>query len=221
MAQHLSRSERETLKAVYRLNKGDDAAHTGDLAERLEVAPSTVTTTVKRLADRGLVEHELYRGVRLTKAGRQAAVATIRRHRIVERFLADMLGYAWDQADRLSVAFEHSLPNEVVARLYAALNRPETCPHGFPIPDKGAEEVPSLRTLADLEAGEEVDLALPGDLDDEVRRFLPEIGIRPGVRARVREKHPFDGPIVVSVDGVDRTIGVSLARLIYTTSGKE
>ncbi len=89
----LSRSERETLKAVYRLTKGDDsAAHTGDLAERLEVSPSTITTTVKRLADRGLVEHELYRGVKLTGDGRRAAVGAIRRHRIVERFLADMLG---------------------------------------------------------------------------------------------------------------------------------
>src|ERR1700752_4643773 len=93
----LTKSERETLKAVYRLTKGDEPAHTGDLADKLEVSPSTVTTTVKRLADRGLVEHVLYKGVDLTAAGRREAISAIRRHRIVERFLSDMLGYAWNE----------------------------------------------------------------------------------------------------------------------------
>ena len=101
----LSRSERELLKAIYRLSQAgdgdgrDDAdpgAHTGQLAERLGLSPSTVTTAVKRLADRGLVDHRPYRGVELTATGSRLAVATIRRHRIVERFLADMLGYAWN-----------------------------------------------------------------------------------------------------------------------------
>jgi DtxR family transcriptional regulator, Mn-dependent transcriptional regulator len=216
-----SASERETLKAVYRLSQTDPNVRSGPLGEALGISPAAVTARLHRLHRRGFAEHTPYHGVALTADGRRLAVAAIRRHRIVERFLADMLGYAWDKADRLSVAFEHSLPNEVVQRLYAALNRPETCPHGFPIPDTGAEEVPSLRTLADLDTGEEVDLALPGDLDPEVRRFLPEIGIRPGVRVRIREKHPFDGPIVVSVDGVDRTIGIKLARQIYASSGKE
>src|SRR5436305_14656659 len=98
----LTKSERETLKAVYRLTKGDEPAHTGDLAEKLEVSPSTVTTTVKRLADRGLVEHRLYKGVALTPMGRQSAVSAIRRHRIVERFLSDLLGYVWIEVDRLA-----------------------------------------------------------------------------------------------------------------------
>src|SRR6478735_8926427 len=130
----LTKSERETLKAVYRLTKGDEPAHTGDLAEKLEVSPSTVTTTVKRLADRGLVEHKLYKGVELTVRGRREAVTAIRRHRIVERFLADMLGYAWNEADKLAIGFEHELPDAVLERLYVALHRPDTCPHGFPIP---------------------------------------------------------------------------------------
>src|SRR5947199_9600891 len=102
----LTKSERETLKAVYRLTKGDEPAHTGDLAEKLEVSPSTVTTTIKRLADRGLVEHVLYKGVVLTDPGRHEAISAIRRHRIVERFLADLLGYAWDEAHRPAPAVE-------------------------------------------------------------------------------------------------------------------
>src|SRR4051812_14387618 len=93
----LSKSERETLKAIPRRTKDATDAHTGDLAETLGVTPGTVTATVKRLADRQLVAHRPYHGVRFTPAGRRLAVSAIRRHRVVERFLADMLGYAWNE----------------------------------------------------------------------------------------------------------------------------
>src|SRR5437870_9405822 len=149
----LTKSERETLKAVYRLTKGDEPAHTGDLAEKLEVSPSTVTTTVKRLADRGLVEHRLYKGVELTAGGRREAAAAMRRHRIVERFLSDMLGYAWNEADRLAGSFEHELPQEVEDRMYVALDRPSSCPHGFPIPEPETAEIPDMPPLYGLEPG--------------------------------------------------------------------
>ena len=109
----LTRSEREALKAIYRFTRDGSEAHTGALAERLSLSPGTVTTLVKRLADRELVDHRPYQGVRFTDEGRRAAVAAIRRHRIVERFLADMLGYKWNEADELAVAFEHELPDEV------------------------------------------------------------------------------------------------------------
>ena len=211
----LSRSERETLKAVYRLTKGDDAAHTGDLAERLEVSPSTVTTTVKRLADRGLVEHELYRGVRLTADGRRAAVGAIRRHRIVERFLADMLGYAWNEADRLAGAFEHDLPQEVEDRIFVALDRPSACPHGFPIPELEAVDIPAMPPLYSLEPGDVAVVAVPGSIEPDVVEFLEGLGLRPGVRVEVREKHPFDGPLVLRVEGQDRTLGSGVANQVY------
>src|SRR5687768_485427 len=100
----LTKSDRESLKAIYRLTKRSapeegrpvDSVHTGDLAGALGVTPGTVTTAVKKLAERGFVTHKPYRGVELTRAGRRLAIAAIRRHRIVERFLADMLGYAWN-----------------------------------------------------------------------------------------------------------------------------
>src|SRR5688500_14966284 len=127
----LSRSERAALKAIYRLTRDREEAHTGELADVLGLSPGTVTTTVKRLADRRLLVHRPYQGVSFTDIGRTAAVGAIRRHRIVERFLADMLGYAWNEADKLAVAFEHELPDEVLDRLFIALDRPPTCPHGF------------------------------------------------------------------------------------------
>jgi len=215
----LTRSEREALKAIYRLtHRGDppeEGAHTGVLAESLGLSPGTVTATVKRLADRGLADHRPYRGVELTTAGRQAAVSCIRRHRIVERFLSDMLGYAWNEADRLAGSIEHDLPQEVEDRLFVALHRPTTCPHGFPIPEPEVADIPGMPALYTLEPGDVAVVAVPGSIDDDVVAFLDTLGLRPGVRVEVVEKHPFDGPLVLRVDGYERTISQRLAEQIY------
>jgi DtxR family Mn-dependent transcriptional regulator len=215
MTPELSKSERETLKAIYRLTKDQPDAHTGDLADMLGLTPGTVTATVKRLADRQLVDHRPYHGVRFTPAGRRLAIGAIRRHRIVERFLADMLGYPWNEADRLAPSFEHDLPDEVLDRLFIALNRPATCPHGFPIPEPEQDEIPALPPLYDLQTGDVAEVAVPGSTDADVIAFLDSLGVRPGVSVEVREKHPFDGPIVVRVDGLDRTLGERVARQIF------
>jgi DtxR family Mn-dependent transcriptional regulator len=212
--QDLSKSDREALKAIYRLS-GDGDAHTGVLAERLGLSPGTVTATVKKLADRGLVDHKPYKGVELTTTGRQMAISTIRRHRIVERFLADMLGYAWNEADRLATSFEHELPQEVEDRIFVALDRPESCPHGFPIPAKETAELPLMPPLYALEPGDSAVVAVPGSIDPEIVAFLDTLGLRPGVTVEVKEKHPFDGPLVLRVDGKERTLGRTVANQVY------
>jgi DtxR family transcriptional regulator, Mn-dependent transcriptional regulator len=215
MISDITKSEQETLKAIYRHTQDQPDAHTGDLAETLGVTPGTVTAAVKRLADRGLVDHRPYHGVRFTPVGRRLAVAAIRRHRIVERFLADMLGYPWNEADRLAPTFEHDLPDEVTDRLFVALSRPATCPHGFPIPEPEQDEIPALPPLYSLEAGDVAEVAVPGSTDPDVVSFLDGLGLRPGVRIEVREKHPFDGPLVLRVGGHDRTLGERVARQIF------
>lgn len=211
----LSKADREALKAIYRLTTEDPVAHTGDLADALGVSPGTATTTVKRLSDRGLLVHIPYRGVKLTPAGRRGAVAAIRRHRIVERFLADMLGYAWNEADRLAGSFEHELPQEVEARLFLALDRPATCPHGFPIPEPEEAEIPAMPPLYALQPGDVAVVAVPGSTDPELVAFLETLGVRPGATVQVREKHPFDGPLVVRVEGEDRTLGATVASQVF------
>ncbi len=211
----MSKADREALKAVYRLTTDDPVAHTGDLADALGISPGTATTTVKRLADRGLLEHVPYRGVELTDAGRGSAVAAIRRHRIVERFLADMLGYAWNEADRLAGSFEHDLPQEVEDRIFVALHRPATCPHGFPIPEPEMVEIPAMPPLYALEPGDSAVVAVPGSTDPAVIDFLDTLGVRPGVTVEIKEKHPFDGPLVLTVDGRDRTLGATVANQVF------
>lgn len=216
----LTRSERETLKSMYRLGRGapegeSGAIHTGDLADALGVSPGTVTATVKKLADRRLAVHRPYRGVELTETGRRSAISAIRRHRIVERFLSDMLGYAWNEADRLAGSFEHDLPQEVEDRLFVALDRPGTCPHGFPIPSAELADLPEMPPLYDLEAGDVATVAVPGSTDSDIVAFLDTLGLRPGVQIEVKEKHPFDGPVVVTVEGQDRTVSEKIARQIF------
>jgi DtxR family Mn-dependent transcriptional regulator len=213
----LTKSEREALKAIYRFTRHGAEAHTGALAETLGLSPGTVTATIKRLADRELVDHRPYQGVTFTPEGQRAAVAAIRRHRIVERFLADMLGYAWNEADKLAVGFEHELPDEVLERLFIALHRPTTCPHGFPIPQPEDAEVPITPELYALEPGDVAEVAVPGSTDPELVAFLETLGLRPGAKVEVVEKHPFDGPLVITVEGKDRTLGERVARQIYVT----
>jgi DtxR family Mn-dependent transcriptional regulator len=210
----LSRTDREALKSIYRLSRDGDA-HTGVVADRLGLSPGTVTATVKRLADRGLLDHKPYKGVELTEEGRRCAIAAMRRHRIVERFLADMLGYAWNEADRLATSFEHVIPQEVEDRLFVALHRPETCPHGFPIPAKETAELPLMPPLYALEPGDTAVVAVPGSTDPEIVAFLDTLGLRPGVQVEVKEKHPFDGPLVLRVNGKDRTLGATVANQVY------
>ncbi len=220
----LTKSERETLKAIWRLTSrpdlgsrspADSGARTGDLAASLNLSPGTMTATVKKLADRGLAVHTPYHGVELTEAGRRRAMSVVRRHRIVERFLADMLGYSWSEADRLAPTFEHQLPQEVEDRLYAALDRPSTCPHGFPIPEIEGADLPGMPPLYDLSPGDS-GRGRPAGVDRPRGSPVPRRTRRPSRRGQVevREKHPFDGPLVVAVDGHDRTIGEKVARQI-------
>jgi DtxR family Mn-dependent transcriptional regulator len=211
----LSKSERELVKSIYRLTTDRAEAHTGDLAEALGLSPGTVTSQVKRLADRGLVDHKPYRGVELTREGRRLAIGAIRRHRIVERFLADMLGYAWNEADRLARPFEHELPQEVEDRLYVALDRPDSCPHGFPIPEPEAADIPTMPALYSLDQGDRAVVAVPGSTDPDVVEFLETLGIRPGSEVEIKEKHPFEGPLVLRVEDVERTLGSHVAHQVY------
>jgi len=211
----LTRPQREALKEIWRRTpEQGDWARTGDLAATLGVSPATATAMVKHLLARGLVEHAPYKGVKLSPAGRRLAASIVRRHRIVERFLSDMLGYSWEEADRLAPRFEHDLPQEVEERLFDALGRPASCPHGFPIPGEGADGVPRLEQLYDLDPGTRAVVALSSSVSPPLVAFLGEIGLVPGAEVEVVDKQPFGGPLVVRVAGKERAIGERAGRQV-------
>ncbi|MGH9106190.1 MAG: metal-dependent transcriptional regulator [Acidimicrobiales bacterium] len=215
MDRELTRSQRAALREIWRRSsEPGQGARTGDLVAALGVSPATATAMVKRLVDQGLANHAPYKGVALTAAGRRLAVAVVRRHRIVERFLADLLGYSWSEADRLAPKFEHDLPQEVEDRLFGALGRPTTCPHGFPIPGAGSDGVPQMSQLYELEPGQRAVVALSSSVSPAMVAFLAELGFVPGVEVEVLDKQPFGGPLVVQVAGAERALGERAGRQV-------
>lgn len=211
----LTTPEREALKEIWRRTpQPGDWARTGDLASALRVSPATATAMVKRMMAQDLVKHVPYKGVALSPEGRRLASAVVRRHRIVERFLSDLLGYGWAEADKLAPSFEHDLPQEVEERLFEALGRPSACPHGFPIPGEGAEGVPQLSQLYDLQPGDKAVVALSSSVSDALVAFLGDLGLVPGAEVEVIGKQPFGGPLVVRVRGVERALGERAGRQV-------
>ena len=211
------------LKAIYDLELEGAPASTNDIADRLAISPASVSGMVRRLADQRLVTHEPYRGVRLTDDGRRAALRTLRRHRILECYLTEVLGYPWDRVHAEAERLEHAASEELVERMATALGDPVQDPHGAPIPTReGLVEEASLRTLAEAAEGEQVRVRRVQDKDAARLRYLAELGIRPGSVIRVVGRAPFEGPITVQVeegrDVAAHAVGVGLAAQVYIES---
>jgi DtxR family Mn-dependent transcriptional regulator len=179
------------------------------------VAPSSVTSMLKKLAALGLAEHSPYRGVELSKPGTEIALEVIRHHRLLEMYLAKTLGLSIDavhaEADRL----EHVLSEELEARIDEQLGFPTHDPHGDPIPDAGLRiETRELRSLAALEPGEEATVERVPDGDSALLRYLAGLRLVPGGRVTMRRSEPFDGPLTVLVEGAEHAISRELAMQI-------
>lgn len=214
----LSRSVEDYLKAVYGLTEEGEAATTSGLAARLGLSPAAVTGMIKKLTEAGHLEHIPYRGVRLTAGGRRAALAILRRHRVLETYLITKLGYDWASVHGEAERLEHATSDELVDRMAAALGEPRYDPHGAPIPSREGEiERPALRTLAEVEVGEPVALRQVGDDDPDRLRYLKALGLLPGTALLVAVKQPFGGPITLFLGGPggpERVIGAELAATL-------
>lgn len=205
------------LKAIYDLERAGGAAGTNDLAARLRVAPASVTGMVRRLAEQGLLEYERYRGARLTDAGRRAALRTLRRHRVLEAYLATVLGYPWDRVHAEAERLEHAASDELVDRMAAALGDPAFDPHGAPIPTRdGTVAEGSNVRLTDLLAGERARVVRVADEDGALLRQLDAVALRPGAEL---ELLPAAGELVPGepasevADGATRDAGSATAAV--------
>jgi len=219
----LSGPVEDYLKAIYDLERDQHPAATNDIAERLAISPASVSGMMRRLAEQGLISHEPYRGARLTADGRRAALRTLRRHRILECYLTEVLGYPWDRVHDEAEQLEHAASEELIERMADALGDPVQDPHGAPIPSReGVVEETTRRTLADVAAGERVRVRMVMDDDGERLRYLAELGIRPGSIIRLLDRAPFDGPITLWVGdgtgGVTRAVGPALATQVFVES---
>lgn len=215
----LTPSIEDYLKTIYRLGLEGTAAQTSAIAKALGVAPPSVSGMLKRMAESGLVEHVPYHGVTLTRVGARAAVHVIRRHRVLETYLAMKLGYDWDSVHEEAERLEHAASDELIERMVMALGNPQYHPHGAPIPSRdGTMETPQCVPLTDIAVGELVELRLVSDKDPERLRYLSSLKLRPGISFEVLSRQPFRGPInirLVGASGQEHVIGYELARSLF------
>ena len=221
----LSRSHEDYLKVIYNLEARFGVAQTSAIAEVLDIAPASVSGMVKRLAELGLVEHSLHRGVCLTDSGCQAALQVLRRHRIIEAYLLEKLGYEWDTVDAEAERLEHAVSDELVEAMARAMGNPRYDPHGAPIPTStGDLEQPEVVLMTELSVGAAGELRMVSDQDPERLRFLASLGLKPGTRFKVLARQPFHGPLTLQFEGADQreqVVGFELANSLACMTEEE
>ncbi len=205
------------LKAIYQLGGSNGDVPTSALAERLEISPASVSGMLRRLHEQGLVSHKRYQGVRLTRRGARQAVEMIRHHRLLELYLAQVIGMPWDKVHDEADALEHVISEDLESRLDELLGFPTEDPHGHPIPtpslDLDEDDYPSLATV---EPGRYV-VRRVADRDAELLRHLAELGLRPGERVEVRERIPYRGGVRILVERAERIVGFDAAGAVDVT----
>lgn len=208
------------LKAIYVLGGDTGSVATQHIAAHLGVASPSVTNMVKRLHALGFLYREPYHGVALTASGARVAIEVTRHHRLVERYLVEILGYPLDEVHAEAERLEHHLSEALEARIDAVLGHPTVDPHGDPIPScEGALQAPMDRPLAALAAGDGGFISRVSDADPAKLRYVADCGLLPGRWVTVREVEPFNGPLRVQLgstaDGSERMLGHELAGAIF------
>jgi len=221
-AEKVSSTVEEYLEAIYRLQERDGAAKTTELAKQLKVALGTITNTVESLEKQNLVVHQPYKGVKLTAKGRKIALNVVRRHRLSECLLVDILKLEWGKAHDAACKLEHAFADkELIGPLEKALGNPKACPHGNPIPSASGElkEEPS-QTLTKLNAGEKGIIIKVTDERQDILQYLGKLGLKPGASLEVQEKAPFDGPLMIRVGDAKFALGHNVASVIWVKRTK-
>ena len=211
----LTRSVEDYLKAIYQLSPEGRPASTSEIANLLALSPPSVTGMVKRLSEHGLLEHVPYRGVQLTEEGRRAALRMVRRHRLIEAYLVEFLGYSWDTVHEEAERLEHAVSDTMVERMAAALGHPAVDPHGDPIPsaDGSIQELACI-ALADVPVGETVEIRRVHESQPERLRYIGSLGLRPGVQVRVVGRQPIDDLVTIEVGAEKQVIGRELGHAL-------
>lgn len=215
VSQPLSSSVGDYLKAVWGL-VGPGVAAPKDLSSRLSVSSASVTEMLGRLQELGLVEYERYRGASLTDKGQAEALRLVRRHRLIEAFLLDHLGYSWEEVHEEAERLEHTVSDKFTERVAQLLGHPDRDPHGAPIPGAdGALAQEDFRPLSGATVGERVRILRVGHEDAPTLTYLGERGLVPGRLLEVEEVRALDGVVTVEdEDGVTHALGGALAASV-------
>ena len=235
------KSTQDYLKAVYNLSKNGDLVSTTQISHKLDVAPASVTEMLKKLSEEGYVKYSPYHGSTLTEKGFQEAQKITRKHRLLEKFLTDVLNIGKDKVHKQACQMEHALSDEAEESLCRLLNHPDTCSDdGKTIPacdlpfstceeciklhSQGLEEVgkrhENLTPIRELRGGKYGKISFIRGEHKVLQRLL-DMGLTPGTRIRVLKAAPMDGPIEVSVRGSKLALGQDIACNVFVEVEKE
>jgi DtxR family Mn-dependent transcriptional regulator len=201
---------------IYRLQQDHELVSLSLLGSHVDTSQQAISTMVKRLNKHGYLEHEPYRGVRLTHAGEKIAMPALRRHRLTEVFLVRVMGYDWAAAHELSDVFEKGLNDELEERAFELAGRPTRCPHGEPIPSKDGVMPEVLdEPLVNVPSGSDCAVSRVRTHDSDKLRYIAELGLVPGVPFHLLSCAPFQGPLRLQMDSHDHIIGYELSKSIW------
>ena len=216
MSKIISAAAEDYLKAIYKLCANDTVVTTQALASRLGVAAPSATAMVKKLAALKLLSHTPYYGVQLTDAGEKIALEVIRHHRLIETYLAEVLGLEWDKVHEEADRWEHVLSEEVETKMAEALNHPTHDPHGAPIPTlDGQIARDGWVPLLEVAEGTQVIVRRVSDENSEVLRHLREVGLVPGTSVEVERAVSGEGVLHLRVGGRPRIVGIGPAGAVF------
>jgi len=230
----LTEKMEEYLEALFKLGCEEETLTPTRLSEYLGVTPPTVLDMLRRMEAEGFVryagsgkpgrgkgEGRARHAISLTSKGMRAAKTLVRRHRLSERFLTDVLGLDWESAHREACRLEHVLSPEVEEKLAHMLGNPETCPHGYPIPDEnGKIKEEEIKPLCDFSADEKGCIARVEEEEPQLLQYLASLGLMPDVDIEVKEVAPFGGPLLVKIGDTQYALGREVASKIYTRKGQ-
>ena len=219
----ISPTAEDYLKAVLNLEDRDERPSTSNVARHLEVTDSAVTDMLRKLKNAGLLEYAPYHGASLTEKGRAAALRILRRHRLIELFLCQVMGYRWDQVHQEAEDLEHVVSDLFVERVDALLNYPDKDPHGEVIPDaQGFREPEDDLCLASAELGAYI-IRRVASSNPELLAYLEKEGLLPARILSLMERAPFDGPLKLLLTETDTAcyIGLDVAKHIFVFPMKQ
>jgi DtxR family Mn-dependent transcriptional regulator len=208
----------KTIYLIATRGRAGDAVSTGELAQGLAVSPGTVTGMLKTLSEADLATYTPYEGARLTPAGQRLALMVLRRHRLLELFLAQTLAMSWDEVHEEAEHLEHAVSERLVDRIDDFLGHPDVDPHGDPIPRAdGSLPEPAGVPLTQLPRGHHFRLVRVVDQDPAFLRYLTDCGLDLGTHGELIENRPESGALVLKVDGRVVALGLDAAGKVLVT----
>lgn len=213
-----SAAMREYLAEIYRLQEDSPTVSTTNLAERLNVSAPAVPRMLKRLRNAGYVKHIPYQGFELTDLGQQEALKELRRHRILEVFLVNIMGFTWDEAHEHADELGKGINDAIAERMAEMTNHPTRCPHGEPIPTVSGQ-LPELQDICIINLG----VGLKGTVsrvrthDPERLKYFATLSLVPGANFEILARAPFNGPMRLKAGKDDVVLGVEMTKLLWVS----